>query len=163
LTDTVAARPLEPIPDHTQWSTTPSRSRRGRGAFTQLGRPCRRARLHLPTKPPRSRWTCMRVNTKQYSFMGHLGLGAMSEVSPECPVKRTSPPWRQQTHDGLPLKLRRGKSTSAARVMPMPLGHPITSSGVFPRPSAAKCQVHQTRASPVMTRCRSASVPPDYE
>ena len=39
----------------------------------------------------------------------------------------------------------------------------ITSSGVLPRPSAAKSQVQQIQASPAKTRCRSASVPPDYE
>ena len=39
----------------------------------------------------------------------------------------------------------------------------ITSFGVLPRPSAAKFRVHQIRAFPAMTRCRSASVPPDCE
>src|ERR1035437_9025942 len=37
----------------------------------------------------------------------------------------------------------------------------IASSGVSPRPSAAKSQVQQIRASPAMTRCRFASVPLD--
>ena len=35
------------------------------------------------------------------------------------------------------------------------------SSGVLPRPSAAKSQVQQIQASPAMTRCRFASVPLD--
>jgi hypothetical protein len=35
------------------------------------------------------------------------------------------------------------------------------SSGVLPRPSAAKSQVQQIQASAAMTRCRFASVPPD--
>src|SRR5260370_2563985 len=39
----------------------------------------------------------------------------------------------------------------------------ITSYGVLPRPNAAKSQVQQIQASPAITRCRSASVPPDYE
>src|ERR1700686_3877088 len=37
----------------------------------------------------------------------------------------------------------------------------IASSGVSPRPSAAKSQVQQIQASPAMTRCRFASVPLD--
>jgi hypothetical protein len=37
----------------------------------------------------------------------------------------------------------------------------ITSTGVLPRPSAAKSQVRQIRASPAMTRCRFALVPLD--
>src|SRR5258705_5240291 len=39
----------------------------------------------------------------------------------------------------------------------------ITSFGVLPRAIAAKFRVHQIRAFPAMTRCRSASVPPDCE
>jgi hypothetical protein len=43
------------------------------------------------------------------------------------------------------------------------ISDPIISPGIFPRPSAAKFQVLQIRASLAMTRCRPASVPLDSE
>jgi hypothetical protein len=58
--------------------------------------------------------------------------------------------WTQSGHSAIrhPLKrINRGASF---------IRNSITSSGVLPRPSAAKFRVHQIRAFPAMTRCRSA-------
>ena len=82
------------------------------------------------------------------------------------PVSVEQPAVRRRPRQGKDLKddeRARGAILERTSRRSSLISDPIRSPGVFPRPSAAKFQVLQIRASLAMTRCRPASVPLDSE